>query len=105
MIPLKEEPTVNAALCFSDDDAETLASCQSHIALAGNVIVASARHENLLAHYTRTLLAGLNEFAERSVAIRRMPKSSDGLLERPGCCRCHCNCNWNSYLHLHVSKK
>ena len=82
MIPLKEEPTVNAALCFSDDDAETLASCQSHIALAGNVILASARHENLLAHYTRTLLAGLNEFAERSVAIRRMPKSSDGLLER-----------------------
>jgi hypothetical protein len=61
---------------------ETLASCQSHIALAGNVILASARHENLLAHYTRTLLAGLNEFAERSVAIRRMPKSSDGLLER-----------------------
>jgi hypothetical protein len=58
MIPLKEEPTVNAALCFSDDDAETLASCQSHIALAGNVILASARHENLLAHYTRTLLAG-----------------------------------------------
>ncbi len=82
MIPLKEEPTVNAALCFSDDDAEALASCQSHIALAGNVILASARHENLLAHYTRTLLAGLNEFADKSVAIRRMPKSSDGLLER-----------------------
>jgi hypothetical protein len=82
MIPLKEEPTVNATLCFSDEDAEALASCQSHIAVAGNVVLASARHENLLAHYTRTLLAGLNGSAEKSVAIRRMPKSSDGLLER-----------------------
>ena len=36
MIPLKEEPTVNASLCFSDEDAEALASCQSHIAVAGN---------------------------------------------------------------------
>lgn len=82
MIPLKEEPTVNATLCFSDEDAEVLANSQSHIALAGNVILASARHENLLAHYTRTLLAGLNEFGDKPVAIRRMPKSSDGLLER-----------------------
>ena len=82
MIPLKEEPTVNATLCFSDEDAKVLASCQSHIALAGNVILASARHENLLAHYTRTLLAGLNGFGEKSVVIHRMPKSSDGLLDR-----------------------
>jgi len=82
MIPLKEEPTVNATLCFSDEDAKVLASCQRHIAIAGNVILASARHENLLAHYTRTLLAGLNGFGEKSVVIHRMPKSSDGLLDR-----------------------
>ena len=82
MIPLKEEPTVNATLCFSQEDADALLSCQSHLALAGNVVIASARHENLLAHYTRTLLAGLNSGRANAVAIRRMPKSSDALLER-----------------------
>jgi hypothetical protein len=85
MIPLKEEPTLNAALCFSEEDAQTLLGCQASLAHAGNVVIASARHENLLAHYTRTILAEINKasgFAEAKVAIRRMPKSSDGLLER-----------------------
>lgn len=82
MIPLKEEPTLNAALCFSDEDAQQLLSCQASIAHAGNVIVASARHENLLAHYTRSMLAEINRNAASTVSIRRMPTSNDGLLER-----------------------
>lgn len=85
MIPLKEEPTVNAALCFSEEDAQTLLRCQAALAHAGNVVIASARHENLLAHYTRTMLAEINQasgFGDTMVAVRRMPKSSDGLLER-----------------------
>jgi hypothetical protein len=39
----------------------------------------------LLAHYTRTILAEINKasgLADAKVAIRKMPKSSDGLLER-----------------------
>ena len=85
MIPLKEEPTINAALCFSEEDAQTLLRCQAALAHAGNVVIASARHENLLAHYTRTMLAEINQesgFSGSKIAIRRMPKSSDGLLER-----------------------
>jgi hypothetical protein len=85
MIPLKEEPTLNAALCFSEEDAQTLLGCQASLAHAGNVVIASARHENLLAHYTRTILAEINKasgLADAKVAIRKMPKSSDGLLER-----------------------
>ena len=85
MIPLKEEPTINAALCFSEEDAHALLGCQASLAHAGNVVIASARQENLLAHYTRTVLAEINKasgFADAKVAIRRMPKSSDGLLER-----------------------
>ena len=85
MIPLKEEPTINAALCFSEEDAQTLLRCQAALAHAGNVVIASARHENLLAHYTRTLLAEINQasgFSDAKVSIRKMPKSSDGLLER-----------------------
>lgn len=81
MIPLKEEPTLKAALCFSDDDAEQLLSCQSTVAHAGNVVITAARHENLLAHYTRTMLAEINRTGGSAVAIRRMPKTSDGLLE------------------------
>ena len=56
MIPLKEEPTINAALCFSEEDAQTLLRCQAALAHAGNVVIASARHENLLAHYTLSLI-------------------------------------------------
>ena len=85
MIPLKEEPTINAALCFSEEDAQTLLRCQAALAHAGNVVIASARHENLLAHYTRTMLAEINQasgFSDAKVSVRRMPKSSDGLLER-----------------------
>ena len=85
MIPLKEEPTINAALCFSEEDAQTLLRCQAALAHAGNVVIASARHENLLAHYTRTMLAEINQvsgFSDSKVSIRRMPKSSDALLER-----------------------
>lgn len=85
MIPLKEEPTLNTALCFSEEDAQTLQGCQALLAHAGNVVIASARHENLLAHYTRSILAEINKasgFADAKVAIRRMPKSSDALLER-----------------------
>jgi hypothetical protein len=85
MIPLKEEPTVNAALCFSEEDAHALLGCQASLANAGNVVIASARQENLLAHYTRTVLAEINKasgLADAKVAIRRMPRSSDGLLER-----------------------
>lgn len=81
MIPLKEEPTIEATLCFSDEDAQALQSCQTYLATAGNVVLASARHENLLAHYTRTLLANLNATSNNTVAIRRMPNSSDGLLQ------------------------
>ena len=81
MIPLKEEPKLKSALCFSDEDAEQLLSCQAAIAQAGNVVITAARHENLLAHYTRTMLAEINQAASRTVAIRRMPKSSDGLLD------------------------
>ena len=80
MIPLKEEPKLHAALCFSDEDAEQLSNCQSTIAQAGNVLITAARHENLLAHYTRTMLAEINQTAGSTVAIRRMPKTSDGLL-------------------------
>ena len=85
MIPLKEEPTINAALCFSEEDEQTLLRCQAALAHAGNVVIASARHENLLAHYTRTMLAEMNQasgFSDTKVAVKRMPKSSDGLLER-----------------------
>lgn len=81
MIPLKEEPKLKSALCFSDEDAEQLLSCQAAIAQAGNVVITAARHENLLAHYTRTMLAEINQGASRTVAIRRMPKTSDGLLD------------------------
>ena len=81
MIPLKEEPKLQAALCFSDEDAERLLSCQGTIAHAGNVVITAARHENLLAHYTRTMLAEINRTASSTVAIRRMPKTSDGLLD------------------------
>lgn len=81
MIPLKEEPKVNAALCFSDEDAQLLLSCQATIAQAGNTVIASARHENLLAHYTRSMLAEINRSSSSTVAIRRMPKTNDSLLE------------------------
>ena len=50
MIPLKEEPKLEAALYFSDEDAEQLLSCQGTIAHAGNVVITAARHESLLAH-------------------------------------------------------
>ena len=81
MIPLKEEPKLKSALSFSDEDTEQLFSCQAAIAHAGNVVITAARHENLLAHYTRTMLAEINEGVSRTVAIRRMPKTSDGLLD------------------------
>ena len=81
MIPLKEEPKVNAALCFSDEDAQLLLSCQATIAQAGNTVIASARHENLLAHYTRSMLAAINRSSSSTVVIRRMPKTNDSLLE------------------------
>lgn len=80
MIPLKEEPKVNAAFCFSDEDAQLLLSCQAAIAQAGNTVIASAQHENLLAHYTRSMLAEINR-SSSAVAIRRMPKTNDSLLE------------------------
>ena len=82
MIPLKEEPKLESALCFSDEDAEQLLNCQGTIAHAGNVVITAARHENLLAHYTRTILADINRSARSTVAIRRMPKTSDGILDR-----------------------
>ena len=82
MIPLKEEPKLEAALYFSDEDAEQLLSCQGTIAHAGNVVITAARHESLLAHYTRTMLADINRSARSAVAIRRMPKTSDGILDR-----------------------
>ena len=81
MIPLKEEPNVSSTLCFSDEDAEQLLSCQNTLAHAGNVLITAARHENLLAHYTRTMLAEINQSASSTVAIRRMPKTREGLLD------------------------
>ncbi len=85
MIPLKEEPTISSALCFGEEDAQHLISCQSTLAHAGNIVITSARHENLLAHYTRTMLAEINRIggqaAAKPVAVRRMPKTSDGVLE------------------------
>ena len=81
MIPLKEEPNVSSTLCFSDEDAEQLLSCQNTIVHAGNVLITAARHENLLAHYTRTMLAEINQSASSTVAIRRMPKTREGLLD------------------------
>lgn len=47
MIPLKEEPTINAALCFSEEDAQTLLRCQAALAHAGNVVIASARQKSI----------------------------------------------------------
>ena len=77
MIPLKEEPKLEPR-CFSDEDAEQLLSCQGTIAHAGNVVITAARHESLLAHYTRTMLADINRSARSAVAIRRMPKPVTG---------------------------
>ena len=39
MIPLKEEPTINAALCFSEEDEQTQLRCQAALAHAGNVVM------------------------------------------------------------------
>mgnify|MGYP007000258939 len=60
---------------------QLLLSCQATIAQAGNTVIASARHENLLAHYTRSMLAEINRSSSSTVAIRRMPKTNDSLLE------------------------
>ena len=53
MIPLKEEPNVSSTLCFSDEDAEQLLSCQNTLAHAGNVLITAARHEKTCWSNTR----------------------------------------------------
>lgn len=83
MIPLKEEPTLAEALCFSPEDSDAVDTCRRALTHAGSVVITAAGNESLLAHYTRVLLSqmpGQNASGQSKCSVRRMPRDKDALL-------------------------
>ena len=83
MIPLKEEPTLAEALCFSPEDSDAVDTCRRALTHAGSVVITAAGNESLLAHYTRVLLSqmpGQNASGQGKCSVRRMPRDKDTLL-------------------------
>jgi len=83
MIPLKEEPTLAEALCFSPEDSDAVDTCRRALTYAGSVVITAAGNESLLAHYTRVLLSqmpGQNASGQSKCSVRRMPRDKDALL-------------------------